>query len=78
MTATPPDPDPADTPAVANGGGVEPGDTPSGTNNQDPPATRRFTPTTIASLIVVGALAAIFLVVAVIYLLQIMGVMDRW
>jgi|tagenome__1003787_1003787.scaffolds.fasta_scaffold19701513_2 Family of unknown function (DUF6480) len=84
MTATPPDPDPADTPAVANGGGVEPGDTPpdsaqtSGTNNQDPPATRRFTPTTIASLIVVGVLAAIFLVVAVIYLLQIMGVMDRW
>lgn len=84
MTALPPDPDPADTPAVADGGSVEPGDTPpdsaqtSGSSNQDPPARRRFTPTSVAALIVIGVLCVIFLTVAVVYLLQLFGVLDRW
>jgi hypothetical protein len=83
MTALPPDPDPAE-PSIASGGGVEPGDTPpdsaqtSASSNQDPPPRRRFTPITIAALIAVGVLFAIFLTVAVLYGLQVAGLMDRW
>jgi Family of unknown function (DUF6480) len=84
MTALPPDPDPATTSAVAGGGGVEPGDTPpdsaqtSASANQDPPPRRRFTPSMIATMIAVGVLFAIFLTVAVLYGLQVAGLMDRW
>jgi hypothetical protein len=84
MTALPPDPDPADAPAVDAGGGVEAGDTPpdsaqtSASANQDPPPRSRFTPTMVATLIAVGVLFAIFLTVSVLYFLQVMGVMDRW
>jgi hypothetical protein len=84
MTALPPDPDPATSAAVAKGGGVEPGDTPpdsaqtSASANQDPPPRRRFTPTMIAGMIAVGVLFAIFLTVAVLYGLQVAGLMDRW
>jgi hypothetical protein len=84
VTALPPDPDPADTPAIADGGGVEPGDTPpdsaqtSGSSNQDPPARRRFTPTSVAALIAIGVFVAVFLAVAVVYLLQVLGVLNAW
>lgn len=84
MTALPPDPDPSATAAVADGGGVEPGDTPpdsaqtSASANQNPPPRRRFTPITIAAMIAVGVLFAIFLTVAVLYGLQVAGVMERW
>ena len=83
MTALPPDPDPATTGGVA-GGGVEPGETPpdsgstSASANQDPPPTRRFTPAAIAGLVVAGILFAVFLIVAVLYGLQVAGLMDRW
>ena len=83
MTAVPPDPDPLDTPAL-DGGGVEPGDTPpdsgqtSASANQDPPPRRTLTPMTVAAMIGVGIVAAIFLTVAVLYFLQVIGVMDRW
>ncbi|MBJ7337036.1 DUF6480 family protein [Mycolicibacterium sp.] len=83
MTAVPPDPDPADSP-IASAHGVEPGETPpdsgstSASANQDPPPRRRFTPTTVIAMVAVGLLFAIFLTVAVLYLLQVAGLMDRW
>ncbi|MDX1891721.1 DUF6480 family protein [Mycolicibacterium sp. 050158] len=84
MTALPPDPDPRDTTGLTNGGGVRPGDTPpssgslSASANQDPPPTRRFGPMTIGVMIAVGTLFAVFLTVAVLYGLQVAGLMDRW
>ena len=84
MTALPPDPDPAETPEILDGGGVQPGETPpdsdsmSASANKDAPPQRRFTPITIAAMIAVGLLAVLFLVVAVLYGLQVAGVMDRW
>jgi hypothetical protein len=82
VTALPPDPDPSDAPAVADG--VEPGDTPpaaaqtSASANRNPPPRRRFTPLSIAAIVVIGLVAAVFLTVAVLYLLQVAGLMDRW
>ena len=84
MTALPPDPDPSDTAGLASGGGVQPGDTPpssgsmSASANQNPPPKGRFTPITIAAMIAVGVLFAIFLTVAVLYGLQVAGLMSRW
>ncbi|MET0475923.1 MAG: DUF6480 family protein [Mycobacterium sp.] len=84
MTALPPDPEPTETTGLADGGGVQPGDTPpdsgstSASANQNPPPQRRFTPITIAAMIAVGVLFAIFLTVAVLYGLQVAGLMDRW
>jgi Family of unknown function (DUF6480) len=83
MTVVPPDPDPDRMP-TASAHGVDPGETPpdsgstSATSNQDPPPRRRLTPPTVAAMIAVGVLFALFLTVAVIYLLQVAGVMDRW
>ncbi|MCV7420339.1 hypothetical protein H7K45_07290 [Mycobacterium yunnanensis] len=84
MTALPPDPDPAEIPTVGDAHGVEPGETPpdSGSTaqsaNQDPPPRRRMTPVGVAALIAVGLLFTIFLIVSVVYLLQVAGVLDRW
>ncbi len=84
MTALPPDPDPTETVGVTDGGGVDPGDTPpdsastSASANKNPPPRAERSPTMIATLIAVGALFAVFLTVAVLYLLQVVGVMDRW
>jgi hypothetical protein len=84
MTALPPDPDPAEASALTRGGGVQPGDTPpdsaqtSASANQDPPPRRRFTPATIAGMVAAGVLFLIFLTVAVLYGLQVAGLMDRW
>lgn len=84
MTALPPDPDPDELPAVGSGHGVEPGETPpdsastSASSNQDPPPRRRLTPFTVAAMIGIGVFFAIFLTVAVLYLLQVAGVMPRW
>jgi hypothetical protein len=50
----------------------------SATANQNPPPQRRFTPVMIGALIAVGVLFAIFLTVAVLYGLQVAGLMDRW
>ncbi len=62
MTALPPDPDPAET---------------SASSNQNPPPGRPLTPITITALVAVGVLFAVFLTVAVLYLLQLAGLMDR-
>ncbi|BDX35115.1 hypothetical protein TUM20985_56620 [Mycobacterium antarcticum] len=84
MTAVPPDPDPVEMPTVGSAHGVEPGETPpdsgstSATANQDPPPRSRFTPAMVGGMVVVGVLIAIFLTVAVLYLLQVAGLMDRW
>lgn len=84
MTALPPDPDPSDTTGLSEGGSVEPGDTPpdsgslSASANRDPLPARRFTPVSIAGMVVVGLVFVLFLTVAVIYGLQVFGVMDRW
>ncbi|OAN38972.1 hypothetical protein A4X20_19535 [Mycolicibacterium iranicum] len=84
MTAHPPDPDPRDTTGLSEGGSVEPGDTPpdsgslSASANQDPPPARRFTPVSIAGMVGVGIAFVLFLTVAVIYGLQVFGLMDRW
>ncbi|MET0703717.1 MAG: DUF6480 family protein [Mycobacterium sp.] len=84
MTAQPPDPDPSVTTGLAEGGGVQPGDTPpdsgslSASANQDPPPQRRFTPVMIAALIAVAVLFVLFLTVSVLYGLQVAGLMDRW
>lgn len=83
MTALPDDPDPATTAGV-DGGGLQPGETPpdsastSATANKNPPPKSRLTPGAIAALIAVGVLFVIFLVVAVLYGLQVAGLMDRW
>ena len=84
MTALPPDPDPVESPTVASAHGVEPGETPpdsgstSATANQDPPPRSRMTPAMVGTVVAVGGLIAIFFTVAVLYLLQVAGLMDRW
>jgi hypothetical protein len=50
----------------------------SASANQNPPPKGRFTPITIAAMIAVGVLFAIFLTVAVLYGLQVAGLMSRW
>ncbi len=71
MTAIPPDPDPAKTPGLEPGGGVEPGSTPpdsaqtSGLSEPEPPPRRRFTPTVIASLVALAVFLLLFVVTAV-------------
>jgi len=84
MTALPPDPDPSDSTGLTPGGSVQPGDTPpdsgslSASANQDPPPTRRFTPAAIVGMVGVGIIFVVFLIVAVLYGLQVFGLMDRW
>lgn len=82
MTAQPPDPDPAHTPGLEPGGGVAPGDTPpdsahvTQSANTDPTPARRFTPGTIIALVIVGIIAAVFLAVAVLRLVDMTGAFD--
>ena len=84
MTALPDDPGPTETTGVDAGDVVHPGDTPpdssqtSASANKNPPPTSGKSPTMIAALIAAGVIFAIFLTVAVLYFLQVIGVMDRW
>ena len=82
MTAQPPDPDPAATPGLEPGGGVQPGDTPpdaaqtSAVSNKDPVARRRFGALSTTNLIVIGVFVAIFAVTAVLLVLYAVGVLG--
>jgi hypothetical protein len=84
MTALPPDPDPSETTGLVDGGGVDPGDTPpdsastTASANANPPPRSERSPVMIAAMIAIGVLFAIFLTVAVLYGLQVAGLMDRW
>ncbi|OCB27825.1 hypothetical protein A5675_09590 [Mycobacterium malmoense] len=79
MTAHPPNPDPVRTPGLQPGGGVPPGTTPpaapqtSGVAQHQPPATRRFTPSSVLTVIGVGLFAVVFLAVAVLLVMKMVG-----
>ncbi|MCQ4122514.1 DUF6480 family protein [Rhodococcus tibetensis] len=82
MTAQPPDPDPANTPDLESGGGLSPGSTPpeaaqtSGTSFSEPRTGKHFPPTGIATMVAVGAIAVVFLAIAVLLILDLAGVFD--
>jgi hypothetical protein len=82
VTALPPDPDPASTPAVEHGGGVEPGETPpdsaqtSGTSNADPPVPTAPTGTMSVAFIAIALTALLFLAVAVLLVLHMTGIIP--
>ena len=82
MTAIPPDPDPAETPALDPGGGVVPGTTPpesaqtSGVSEPDPPPTRQLTPSMILALIAIAVFVLTFLAAAVLLVLRMFGVLG--
>lgn len=71
MTATPPDPDPADTPGLEPGGGVAPGSTPpdsaqtSGLGEPEPRPRHRVTPGMVITLAAIGIFVLLFVVAAV-------------
>ena len=76
MTAVPPDPEPANTTGLEPGGGVDPGSTPPDTGStadveerQAPPSSR-FTPVAIAGLVAIAVFVLLFLVVAVVLVIQ--------
>lgn len=71
MTAQPPDPDPARTPGLEPGGGVHPGEIPpdsaqtSGLSAPQPSARRKYTPATVAGLVAIAVFVLLFVVTAV-------------
>lgn len=80
MTASPPDPDPAQTPGLEPGGGATPGTTPpaaaqtSGVGEVQPPGRGRATPTAVLTFVAVGILVLAFVAVAVLLVLKMTGV----
>ena len=82
MTAQPPDPDPANTPDLESGGGVRPGSTPpdsaqtSGLSENEPRTSWSFPPTGIATMVVIGVIVVVFVAIAVLLVLDIVGVFD--
>ena len=80
MTQPPPDPDPAVTPALDAGGGVQPGDTPpdaaqtSAVSNKDPVPSRSLGALSVTSLVAIAALVVVFAVTAVLLVLYVLGV----
>ncbi|WP_082968432.1 DUF6480 family protein [Mycobacterium scrofulaceum] len=80
MTAQPPNPDPVQTPGLEPGGGVPAGTTPpaapqtAGVGEHQPPATRRFTPSSVLTVIGVCVFAVVFLAVAVLLVMKMVGV----
>lgn len=79
MTTQPPDPDPAQIPGLEPGGGVAPGTTPpaapqtSGVAEPQPPDTRRFTPSSVLTVIAVCVFVAAFIAVAVLLVMKMVG-----
>jgi hypothetical protein len=82
VTALPPDPDPANTPAVERGGGVAPGETPpasaqtAASPNPDPKVGRRLTVGAIASFVAIALFVALFVATAILLILKMFGVFD--
>jgi Family of unknown function (DUF6480) len=79
MTAQPPNPDPVQTPGLEPGGGVPPGTTPpaapqtSGVAERQPPATRRFTPSSVLTVSAVCIFVVVFVAVAVLLVMKMIG-----
>ena len=79
MTAQPPDPDPAQTPGLEQGGGVAPGTTPpaapqtSGVAEPQPLDSRRMTRSAVLTVIGVCVFAVVFIAVAVLLVMKIVG-----
>ncbi|MFV8295867.1 DUF6480 family protein [Mycolicibacterium fortuitum] len=80
MTALPPDPDPAETPDLEPGGGVAPGATPpdsAQTSGLGEPAPRpRHSPTSVAAIIGLVLLIAVFVAVGVLLIMRMSGVFN--
>ncbi|MGV0784838.1 DUF6480 family protein [Mycolicibacterium peregrinum] len=80
MTALPPDPDPAEIPDLEPGGGVAPGATPpdsaqtSGLGEPAPRPRHRYSPTSVAAIIGVVLLIAVFVAVGVLLIMKMTGV----
>jgi hypothetical protein len=80
MTAQPPDPDPGQTPGLEPGGGVAPGTTPpaapqtAGVAQQQPPNRRQLTPGAVLTVLAVCVFAIVFIAVAVLLVMKIVGV----
>ncbi len=79
MTSRPPLPDPVNTPDLEPGGGVSPGATPpaagqtAGPATPHPPGRGRCTPTGFVSVIAICVFVVIFLAVAVLLVMKIVG-----
>ncbi|OBB64132.1 DUF6480 family protein [Mycobacterium sp. 852014-50255_SCH5639931] len=79
MTAQPPNPDPVQTPGLEAGGGVPPGSTPpaapqtAGLGEHQPPPTGRFTPSSVLTVIAVCVFVVVFLAVAVLLVMKMVG-----
>jgi hypothetical protein len=82
MTAQPPDPDPAQTPDLERGGGVAPGTTPAAAPqtpsvaDQQPADRRQMTPGAVLTVLAVSIFAVVFIAVAVLLVMKIVGVMG--
>jgi hypothetical protein len=79
MTSQPPLPDPANTPDLEAGGGVSPGATPPaagqtpGAASPHPPGRGRFTPTGVISVLAVCVFVVLFIAVAVLLVMKMVG-----
>lgn len=79
MTATPPDPDPTNTPGQEPAGGVPPGETPPdsaqtrATANPDPTAGRNLNPRNVIGIAAVVLFVLVFAAVAVVLIIQMVG-----
>lgn len=79
MTAQPPDPDPTQIPGLEPGGGAAPGSTPpaapqtSGVSEPQPPNTRRFTPSSVLTVVAVCIFVVAFIAVAVLMVMKMAG-----
>jgi hypothetical protein len=80
MTAMPPQPEPEEIPGLEPGGGVSPGDTPPDAGSTavgeepGPVPTRKTTPGSVLSIVLVALFALAFLAVAVGIVLHMTGV----
>ncbi|MCV7320350.1 DUF6480 family protein [Mycolicibacterium confluentis] len=77
-----PDPEPDQTPGLADGGGVEPGDTPpdsdqlSATSNADPPVRHRASPTSVVAFAAVAVFILLFVAAAVLLIARMTGALG--